>query len=124
MLDTANPTLLTAICLGLLVLYLAVRLISGRKLNTTVLAARIKAGALVLDVRTPAEYSDKHFRDALNIPVDELASRLAELGKDLDRCIIVYCASGARAGKASRLLRQAGFSEVINAGGLFNLPRE
>ena len=120
----SNPTLLTAICLGLLVLYMAVRLISGRKLNTTVLAARIKAGAMVVDVRTPAEYSDKHFRDALNIPIDELATRLPELGTDKSRCIIVYCASGSRASKASKLLRQAGFTDIINAGGLFNLPRD
>ena len=119
-----DTNLIVSISLGLLVLYLAVRFVSGRKTSSVLLGAKIQAGALILDVRNPAEFGDGHYSSAVNIPVDQLEKRLPELGDDKSRCIIVYCASGARAGTASRILKQAGFSDVINAGGLFNMPRE
>jgi len=75
----------------------------------------------VLDVRTSAEYSGGSFPGAKNIPVNELGQRLRELKKD--RPIVVYCASGARSGMAARMLRQAGFTQVANAGGMHDLPR-
>lgn len=119
-----DSNIIVTISLGLLVLYIAVRLVSRRKTNEVVLKSKISDGALVLDVRNPAEFEDGHYSGALNIPVDQLASRLQELGNTKDRSIIVYCASGARAGNASRILKQAGFTDVINAGGLFNMPRD
>lgn len=83
---------------------------------------KIRQGALVLDVRTAAEFDDEHYESAVNIPVQELAARLKELG-DPHRAIVVYCAAGVRAAKAKALLRQAGFSDVTNAGGLYDLKR-
>ena len=51
---------------------------------------------------------------ALNIPLDQLQSRFAEL--DRNRPVVVCCASGARSSMARSLLVRAGFSEVHNAG--------
>lgn len=77
-------------------------------------------GALLLDVRTPAEFSDGHVDGALNIAVQELESRLAEL--DPARPVVVYCRSGSRSAAAARLLRDRGFS-VTDVGAMSDWPR-
>ena len=72
-------------------------------------------GRLVLvDVRTPQEYAGGHISGAVNIPVDELRSRLGELPHD--REVAVYCQMGQRGYLAVRILAQAGF-KVVNLGG-------
>lgn len=87
-------------------------------------AARTKIahGALVIDVRTPAEYSSGHYEGATNIPLGELRDRLPELG-DKKKAIVVYCASGMRSASAARILKDAGFTDVTNAGGLNSLAK-
>ena len=40
-----------------------------------------------------------------------------------DKPIVLYCASGARSGQGMRFLKQTGFADVINAGGLDDMPR-
>ena len=74
-------------------------------------------GALILDVRTSAEFNSGHVPNAVNIPHDELASRLVELDSEMDRPIVVYCKSGKRAGKAASVLLEGGYSEVFHLEG-------
>jgi phage shock protein E len=85
----------------------------------------VAAGAVVLDVRTADEYADAHLPAATNIPVQELASRLAEVDRlvagDKTRPIVVYCAAGSRAAKAKTQLEAAGYQRVVNGGGLDDL---
>jgi rhodanese-related sulfurtransferase len=78
---------------------------------------RVADGALLLDVRTPSEYSAGHLRGAINIPVQELPGRLGELG-DPSRSIVVYCRSGARSGQAKRLMTAGGFDHVADLGAM------
>ena len=85
------------------------------------LADKIQAGAKVFDVRTPEEFSEEHFPNATNIPVDQVQARLAEFG-DKNAALVVYCASGSRSAYAARILKMAGFTDVTNAGGLFDMP--
>ena len=85
-------------------------------------AEKIKSGALIVDVRTVSEYKDGHYPNALHIPVTEIENRLNEFG-DKNRCIIVYCASGGRSGKAVLMLNKHGYKDVINAGGLSDIPK-
>lgn len=73
---------------------------------------------IVVDVRTPGEYKSGAYPDAINIPLDEIPSRYAELGKNAAREIVVYCASGARSAYAENILRQLGYTNVRNGGGL------
>jgi NADPH-dependent 2,4-dienoyl-CoA reductase/sulfur reductase-like enzyme/rhodanese-related sulfurtransferase len=70
----------------------------------------------VLDVRTPQEFAAGHVPHAVNIPVDDLRSRLGELPHDQE--IAVYCQVGQRGYLATRIMRQAGF-QVVNVGGGF-----
>jgi phage shock protein E len=76
--------------------------------------------ASVVDVRTPGEYLEGHYPGAINIPLNELQNRLEEF-KELKAPIVAYCRSGARSGMAVSLLKQNGFNEVYNGGGLFDL---
>ncbi len=67
-------------------------------------------GALVLDVRTQAEWDQGHIADSLLIPLDELSNRLSELPRD--RNIVVVCRSGVRSKEGASILRAAGFTRV------------
>jgi NADPH-dependent 2,4-dienoyl-CoA reductase/sulfur reductase-like enzyme/rhodanese-related sulfurtransferase len=78
------------------------------------------AGPLVVDVRTPGEFRGGAYPGAINIQLDELASRVGELGSK-DRDITLYCASGARSAYAQRMLAQMGFTNVKNGGGLMHM---
>ena len=84
----------------------------------TVAKAKDENSLLVVDVRTPEEFEDGAYPDAINIPLDELMEHLDELGKNPAREIIVYCASGARSAYAQRMLAQIGYSNVKNGGGI------
>lgn len=75
--------------------------------------AKVDAGALLLDVRTPREFEAASLPGARNVPVHELASRLGELPKD--RPIVVYCASGMRSSSAASFLKRRGL-EVYDLG--------
>ncbi len=70
---------------------------------------------VVLDVRTSEEFAAGHLPDAVNIPVDELRSRLAELPHD--RPLVAYCQVGQRGYLAVRLLREAGYQAMNLSGG-------
>jgi phage shock protein E len=83
---------------------------------------KIEAGALVVDVRTPEEFAEEHFPNALNIPVDQLQQRITEFGEK-NKPLVLYCASGARSAYAAKMLRSAGYTDVTNAGGLSDMPR-
>jgi NADPH-dependent 2,4-dienoyl-CoA reductase/sulfur reductase-like enzyme/rhodanese-related sulfurtransferase len=69
----------------------------------------------LLDVRTPKEFTAGHLPEAVNIPLDDLRARLAELPKD--REIAVYCQVGLRGYLATRILNQAGFAARNISGG-------
>jgi len=81
---------------------------------------KIQNGAKVIDVRTPAEYAGGHFQGAENIPVQELHFRLNEIGSK-EEPIVLYCASGSRSGMAAMMLAQAGYTDVVNGGGVRNM---
>ena len=74
---------------------------------------------VLLDVRTCDEYNAGHIANAINIPVDELRSRLAELPKAKN--IFIYCEAGLRGYLAQRILKQNGFEKVANLSGGYNL---
>ena len=82
---------------------------------------KIAAGARLVDVRTPAEFKDGSYPGAINIPISVLPVRMNEL-EPKDKPIVLYCASGARSGQGARILKSAGFTDVVNAGGLDDMP--
>jgi phage shock protein E len=81
------------------------------------------AGAVVVDVRTPAEFAAGHVPGARNIPVDQVAKRAAELGPP-STPIVLYCKSGRRSGAAIETLSKLGYSLLWNAGGYDGWPKD
>lgn len=79
----------------------------------------VKAGAKLVDVRTPQEFAAGHIDGAVNIPVQELDARLAEFGPK-DGVVVVYCRSGARSATAKSKLEAAGYKTVHNLGAMSN----
>ena len=69
----------------------------------------------LLDVRTPQEFAEGHVPGAVNIPHDQVASRLAEVPKDKD--VVLYCRSGRRAGLAADVLAANGYKRLSHLEG-------
>jgi len=90
----------------------------SRRIDSATAARLVSEGALLLDVRTPAEFATGAPSGALNIPVQELATRLHELPRD--RTIVAYCHSGVRSANAVEKLVAAGF-DAHDAGGVGNV---
>ncbi|MCM2268266.1 MAG: rhodanese-like domain-containing protein [Elusimicrobiales bacterium] len=72
------------------------------------------AGAVVVDVRSPAEFASGSRPGSLNIPLDSLPAGAKQLDKN--KPVVLCCASGARSGIAAGILKTMGFKNVINAG--------
>ena len=73
--------------------------------------------AIIVDVRSQDEFAHEHFNGAINIPLQEVTSRIDEF-KEMAKPIVAYCRSGNRSGMAVTILKQNGIAEVINGGGL------
>lgn len=73
--------------------------------------------ATLVDVRGSDEFAAGHLRDAKNIPLADLASRIGELEKSKNRTVVLICESGARSDKAARQLAAAGFGDVVSLEG-------
>jgi phage shock protein E len=73
-----------------------------------------KEGALWLDVRSAAEFASGNAPGTVNIPLQELGSRLAEIPKSAP--VVLCCASGTRSGMAKMVLRKNGYQRVYNIG--------
>ena len=71
-----------------------------------------------IDVRTAEEYAAGHVGRAVNIPYEEITQRISEVTTEKDAEIYLYCRSGRRSGIAKTALDEAGFTHVVNAGGL------
>jgi len=74
----------------------------------------------VIDVRSADEFAAGHLRDAKNMPLADLATRIGELDKNKVKTVILVCQSGARADKAARQLKSAGFEDIYTLEGGVN----
>lgn len=89
---------------------------SGAKVDLKQLVAQ---GAVIMDVRTPAEFNSGHIKGAINVPLQNIEKSLSKFKKD--QVIITCCASGMRSGSARGILRSKGFTNVHNGGGWASL---
>ena len=83
----------------------------------------VKAGAIIVDVRTKGEFAGGHIRGSINISLDKLGSNLPQLRKK-NKPVITCCASGIRSASAKRLLKANGFTEVYNGGAWMSLQNK
>ncbi len=85
-------------------------------------ARLIKEGAVIIDVRTRAEYQSGHIPNSQNIPLNNLSNHYSKLKKEVP--IITCCASGMRSAQAVNILKSNGYAEVYNGGGWSSLQNK
>jgi phage shock protein E len=78
--------------------------------------ARLEAGAVLVDVRTPEEFADKHLPGAVNIPLDRVRSDITKHVPDKSTVVLLHCRTGRRSGNAEKELRAMGYTNAFNIG--------
>lgn len=90
----------------------------GKRASALQVTQLINRGkSTIVDVRSAEEFAAGHLRDAKNIPLADLATRIGELEKSKGRSVVVVCQTGARSDKAVRQLAAAGFDDVVSLDG-------
>jgi len=89
--------------------------------NTNDVSAYLEKGAIVIDVRTVAEYEDGHVEGSKNIVLDTIQNHIDEI-KAFDKPVITCCRSGARSGNAESILK-ANDIDCINGGPWQNVAK-
>jgi rhodanese-related sulfurtransferase len=108
----------TAVLALAVIAYEASRARSGGQSVGPMDAVRLmNQGALLLDVRSQAEFDSGHILDARHVPQDQVASSAESLKKYKDKVVIACCESGMRSGAAARVLQGQGFTKVVNLKG-------
>lgn len=100
-------------------LAIGIRLFLGQRAPSLAVHRAVETGAPLVDVRTAGEFIAGHIEGARNIPLAELPDRLLEL-QPHGRPVVVYCQSGLRSARAARILRKAGFAQVLDLGSIRN----
>ena len=80
----------------------------------------IESGAVIIDVRTPGEFSGGHAAKAVNIPLDTLDNNISKI-KGFKKPIVLCCASGMRSARAKGFLQGKGVENLHDAGAWSNI---
>lgn len=76
----------------------------------------LRNGALVVDVRTPAEFNARHLPNAINVPLDQIESTFPRRVQDKNQPILLHCQAGTRSAVAKRKLISLGYTNAHNLG--------
>ena len=76
----------------------------------------LKRGAIVIDVRTPAEFNRGHLQRAINMPFDDVETLVSRRVTDKDQVLLLHCQSGMRSGVARKKLTALGYTRAFNLG--------
>lgn len=83
-----------------------------------------ESGYIILDVRTPEEFAEKHIPNAINVPNENIGTdEIPEL-PDRDQLIMVYCRSGRRSKEAAKKLVKLGYTNIVDFGGIIDWKGE
>ena len=113
------PIVVVAVCLAALAACATEKHFSDPNTLSRLITEKSQPYILV-DVRTPPEYSSGHIPTAVNIPVSIIASKHPT--EDRSALIIVYCASGRRSAAAKSILNNLGFTQVVDYGAISRWP--
>ena len=83
-----------------------------------------ESGYIILDVRTPAEFAEKHIPNAINIPNENIGADEISALPDKDQLIMVYCRSGRRSKEAAEKLVKLGYTNIVEFGGILDWKGE
>ena len=99
---------------------------SYRQINMDEAIAMMEAenDYIILDVRTPEEFSERHIPGAINVANETIGSEEIPELPDKDQLILVYCRSGNRSKQASEKLVALGYTNIVEFGGINDWPGE
>ncbi|MBQ6712974.1 MAG: rhodanese-like domain-containing protein [Selenomonadales bacterium] len=80
--------------------------------------------AIVLDVRTEAEYKSGHIKGAVLLPLDRLEAEAESVLPDKNAEILIYCRSGKRSAEAGEIMSALGYKNIADFGGILLWPYE
>ncbi len=86
------------------------------EVSSTAAAAYLAQGAMVVDVRSQAEFEAGHLRHAINVPLDQIDAIVTQRAKDKNQVLLLHCQSGMRSGVARRKLEALGYARAFNLG--------
>ena len=104
--------IIIVITVALLVIFLLVK--RTGQISETVASEYLKQGAVVIDVRSPAEFSGGHLPQAINMPLPEIETLVPRRVSDRNQVLLLHCQSGTRSGVAKRKLAELGYNRVYN----------
>ena len=118
--------IIIAVSLALMLISLLVGCNGGDHTNTyeQITPAEAKAlmdsedGYIILDVRTPEEFAERHIEGAILIPDYEIREKAESILTDKDQMILVYCRSGRRSKNAANELATLGYTNIKEFGGI------
>ena len=88
-------------------------------INQCVAQFRQADGAVLVDVRTPEEYRDGHVPGSINVPLQQIEDIELEVAEK-NTPLYVYCCSSTRSRQATALLKEIGYEDVHNIGGILD----
>ena len=83
-----------------------------------------ESGYIILDVRTPEEFAEKHIPTAINVPNENIGTGEISALPDKDQLIMVYCRSGRRSKEAAEKLVKLGYTNIVEFGGIIDWKGE
>lgn len=83
-----------------------------------------ESGYIILDVRTPEEFAEKHIPNAINVPNENIGTDEIAALPDKDQMIMVYCRSGRRSKEAAEKLVKLGYTNIVEFGGILDWKGE
>ena len=92
--------------------------------NDVVDMVRSDEDIILIDVRTPQEYRERRIPGSILLPDYEIRDRAADVIPDKDARIVVYCRSGRRSAQSAHVLRDMGYENVYDLGGINSWPHE
>lgn len=106
-----------AVIVGLVFVFSSPDSSSNTNITISTINDDVSVGSLLLDVRTPEEYADGYIESATNLPLDDIkAGKTPDVDKS--KTLYVYCKSGNRSAQAVALLKNAGYTNVQDLGGI------
>lgn len=106
----------TYLLIGIVVIAAFLLLKLAGQISSKAATQYLKEGALVIDVRSAAEFNSGHLPQAMNMPVGEIAAQLPRRVKDKQQVLLLHCQSGMRSGMAKKTLRNLGYANAFNLG--------
>lgn len=105
-----------AIAIPVVVIFALIVFRRAGQVSAKTARAYLQQGAVVVDVRSNAEFQSGHLRDALHIPLNELEPLIARRVNDKTRVLLIHCQSGLRSKTARRKLIRLGYTRAFNLG--------